>query len=142
MVWSRKTENRREVKIHTRGDIWAGLEGISFNAMQTFAKYDANTKLANTWHDVAEANCCECDETEVEGVKERPDMVDTIFESLLKLPQYRYKFLKMAKDSKKNIRYQSSQRVNRNAPKLKREKLKKVHNNNRIELFELSQTVA
>ena len=87
MVWSRKTENRREVKIHTRGDIWAGLEGISFNAMQTFAKYDANTKLANTWHDVAEANCCECDETEVEGVKERPDMVDTIFESLLMLPQ-------------------------------------------------------
>ena len=81
MVWSRKTENRREVKIHTRGDIWAGLEGISFNAMQTFAKYDANTKLANTWHDVAEANCCECDETEVEGVKERPDMVDTIFEN-------------------------------------------------------------
>ena len=87
MVWSRKTENRREVKIHTRGDIWAGLEGISFNAMQTFAKYDANTKLANTWHDVAETNCCECDETEVEGVKERPDMVDTIFESLLRLPQ-------------------------------------------------------
>ena len=87
MVWSRKTENRREVKIHTRGDIWAGLEGISFNAMQTFAKYDANTKLANTWHDVAETNCCECDETEVEGVKERPDMVDTILESLLILPQ-------------------------------------------------------
>ena len=55
--------------------------------MQTFAKYDANTKLANTWHDVAEANCCECDETEVEGVKERPDMVDTIFESLLMLPR-------------------------------------------------------
>ena len=141
MMWSRKTENRREVKIHTRGDIWAGLEGISFNAMQTFAKYDANTKLANTWHDVAEANCCECNETEVEGVKERPDMVDTIFESLLMLPQYRYKFLNMANDSKKNTRYQSSQRVKRKAPKLKRRKTEKVHNN-RIELFRLSQTVA
>ena len=91
--------------------------------MQTFAKYDADRKLANTWHDVAEANCCECNETEVEGVKERPDMVDTIFESLLILPQSKVQIPK--DDSKKNIRYQSSQRVKRKAPKLKREKLEK-----------------
>ena len=107
--------------------------------MQTFAKYDANTKLANTWHDVAETNCCECDETEVEGVKERPDMIDAIFESLLMLPQFKVQIPK--DDSKKNIRYQSSQRVKRKAPKLKRRKTEKVHNN-RIELFRLSQTVA